>query len=616
MRKIVLAAFSFLFSLLNISISAQSGTPDNSFGTQGKVITNLGGEELANDVLVQTDGKIVVSGDGGIIGSVNNGDFIVVRYLNNGKIDSTFAKNGSIQIDFRNGYDELYASAILPGDEILLAGSTATNSRLSDANFAVVKLKKDGAIDSAFATNGRLTTDFQNRADVATSIALNGNKFIVAGTTYSVNFTEPTFAIAQYNLDGTIDKSFGNNGKLIITFGTNNAEAKSIAIQPDGKIIIGGTISDPVSGEADFVLVRTDQNGILDKSFGSTGKVILDLNQSDYLNALVLQPDNKLLAAGATNDSVDIYNKQFLIVRLNINGTPDSSFNGNGIVITDYQNGEQNGIEAIGLETDGKIIVSGPTYNNATDFGFLVAAYNTNGTLDASFGTNGFTKTLFENATAACYGQAIQNDGKILVVGHALPNTDGGLNENFAVARYNYEKVLPILLSSFNTTIKQNAVLLTWQTANEINNDYFSVERSNNGTNGFTAIATVKSKGNSTQTQFYSFEDSKPVIGMNYYRLKQVDKDGKITQSKTLPIDFAKISKVKVFPNPVKTLLNVEGLVGPTTLSIIDMNGKTLTSTKTTYNIYSLNVRILPAGTYYLQIICEHKIESLKFIKE
>ena len=104
--------------------------------------------------------------------------------------------------------------------------------------------------------------------------------------------------------------------------------------------------------------------------------------------------------------------------------------------------------------------------------------------------------------------------------------------------------------------------------------------------------------------------------GVNYYRLKQVNKDGSATTSKTVLVDFTKGAIIKLYPNPAKDMLNIEGLSGTTTLSVIDINGKMLATTKTTNNTYHLTIRALSAGNYYLRIGENKKISTIKFVKE
>jgi hypothetical protein len=179
-----------------------------------------------------------------------------------------------------------------------------------------------------------------------------------------------------------------------------------------------------------------------------------------------------------------------------------------------------------------------------------------------------------------------------------------------------YEGALPITLSSFTATKKQLSVLLNWQTHNEQNNAYFIIERSNSSNTKFMEVGRVNSKGNSNHLQQYSFEDLNPFIGANYYRLTQVDKDGKSTYSKIVFIDFRKAATIKLYPNPVNDVITLEGLQGTSNISIIGLQGSILAKITATNSTYSWNIKQLPSGTYYVRIEEGKNVTTLKFVKE
>lgn len=242
-----------------------------------------------------------------------------------------------------------------------------------------------------------------------------------------------------------------------------------------------------------------------------------------------------------------------------------------------------------------------------SQFTVAIVRYNIIGTLDSSFGVGGkLTNNRFYQGKSVI----LQTDGKILV--------GGGTYYSVAIARFDTVGVLPIRLLSFTATKKEKTVLLNWQTASETNNAYFSVERSTNGSTDFSAIGKANSKGNTARLQQYTFEDLSPLNGGNYYRLKQVDKDGRSTYSKTVFVDFTKSTTIKIYPNPVKDLLQIDGLDASvkTNISIVDLSGRTLAKTSVTNSSYSWNIKQLPSGNYYLTIEAGKKITTLKFIKE
>jgi uncharacterized delta-60 repeat protein len=245
-----------------------------------------------------------------------------------------------------------------------------------------------------------------------------------------------TFTQAQ---PGTLDFSFGNEGIVtsVITEGFNMA--KAVTVQPDGKIVATGHTG--FSPDYNVAVVRYNEDGSNDNTFGTNGMIVLSpTTTSDYPLDIVLQPDGKIVIGGYiwNGSSTDV-----LLIRLNTNGTTDNTFGTNGIVITDFGNtGEV--AEAIALQDDGKILLAGD-HNDR----FMLLRYNTNGTLDNTFGTGG--RVSADVGIGGCYGQdlVIQNDGRILVGGLAF-NT--AANYTFGIARFDTNGALDVTFGEFGTT--------------------------------------------------------------------------------------------------------------------------------------------------------------------
>jgi uncharacterized delta-60 repeat protein len=126
--------------------------------------------------------------------------------------------------------------------------------------------QQPGNLDATFGTSGIVTTDFSSTNDNGAAAALQADgKIIVAGTTAS------DFALARYNTDGSLDNTFGVNGKVVTSIAINGDQATSVAIQPDGKIIAGGVSYNVSSTLNDFALVRYNTDGSVDTSFGNNG---------------------------------------------------------------------------------------------------------------------------------------------------------------------------------------------------------------------------------------------------------------------------------------------------------------------------------------------------------
>ena len=204
------------------------GRLDSSYG-------NAGYSDAANmsctSAVMQGD-KIIVAGS--YFNSVFGSKAIAVaRYTANGILDSSFGVNGLVITDFYYLNDDDANSIVLQGDKIVVAGSTVTFSN----DFVLVRYTKNGTMDSSFGVNGKVTTDFNGSDDFGNSMTLQEGKFIVAGSTG--DFPDFDFALARYNADGMLDSSFGVNGKVTTDFDNSADFATSIALQGN-RIIVGG----------------------------------------------------------------------------------------------------------------------------------------------------------------------------------------------------------------------------------------------------------------------------------------------------------------------------------------------------------------------------------------
>ncbi len=397
---------------------------------------NVGGAAGgAQAVAIQADGKIVVAG-------YSNNDFTLARYNSDGTLDSTFG-GGIVTTDFGGSTDNGYAVAIQADGMIVVAGT-------SNNNFAMARYTITGTLDSTFNTTGMVTTDFGS-TDIGWAVAIQTDgKIVVAGESNN------NFALARYNSDGSLDTtSFGTLGKVTTDFGMNDI-GYALVVQADGNIVVAGQ-----SG-LDFALARYTITGTLDSSFDGDGKVTTNIGTNDDIGyAVALQADGKIVVAG---DSWNGGNYDFALARYNSNGTLDTTFDTDGKVTTAI--GSENWSEAVAIQADGKIVVAGEG-----NFNFALARYNSDGTLDNTFGSGGTVTTSFwgndyGNATA------VQADGKIVVAGNSLNLGD----YYFDLARYwgdanCYTKINNgMVFSSLDASAVQQAV------DNAVSNDTVKVE--------------------------------------------------------------------------------------------------------------------------------------------
>ena len=422
----MLAVASLLALLFNTNALAlvMHVVLDSSFDGDGKVTTSLG---PANSMVIQPDGKIVVTG----------GEYNVrlARFNGDGSLDPSFGEEGKVTADF-GGSGGLTTVALQPDGKILVTGWYRGSAR---KDILLARFNSDGSLDAAFGEGGKVTTDFPqlfgDSDDQGNSLlVLPDGKILVGG------YNRSEFALVRYHPDGSLDPTFGNAGRVStqVTELYPNSIV-SLALQPDGKIVAAGfgESMDVLTGSYhyDFALARYHGDGSLDTTFGSGGKVATDLGGTDYAYDLVIQPDGKLVVAGV-RWTKSVYLGQgewyetfsdFALVRYNRDGTLDTTFHGDGKVITDFGGVSDVGQDVV-LQPDGRLIVAGWTYNGLND-DFLAARYTANGSLDTTFNTVGSVITDFNQSNDWGTAAALQPDGKLVVAGHA----NGG---DVALARY------------------------------------------------------------------------------------------------------------------------------------------------------------------------------------
>lgn len=284
-------------------------------------------------------------------------------------------------------------------------------------------------LEASFGVSGRVVTALPSGGLATALIAQPDGKLVAAGIGFTPMLDGEAFALARYAADGSLDPGFGSGGTVQTTFGVNQAGARALVLQPDGKLVAAGAFS---GGAFGVVLARYASDGTLDSTFGSGGIVqtAFAVNPTS-IAALILQPDGKLVAAGsrraATSGPTPF---DFLLVRYDTDGTLDGTFGSGGVVTTDFA-GEDSTVNALVIEPDGKLVaVGGSGFFNRGTSAFELARYDVDGSLDATFGTGGLVKTVVGSGSRAD-AAVLQPDGKLVAAGFVT-----GAAEGFALARY------------------------------------------------------------------------------------------------------------------------------------------------------------------------------------
>jgi uncharacterized delta-60 repeat protein len=273
------------------------------FGSGGKVTTAFfaGGFDEAHAIALQQDGKIILAGRAQVSFDSFAYDFGLARYNTDGSLDQTFGSGGKVTTDILSASaDEANAVVLQSDGKILAAGSARASSSSVIPDFALVRYNDRGRLDSGFGSAGRVTTDFFGSFDQATAIALQSDGKIVLAGVANPDFTlaNSDFALARYSSDGNLDSTFGSGGKVTTNFLGAADEANALAVEPNGKLVAAGN-TNGFGGGRDFALAHYNADGSLDPGFGAAGKVVIDFFGSvDSGNALALQPDGKMVVAG------------------------------------------------------------------------------------------------------------------------------------------------------------------------------------------------------------------------------------------------------------------------------------------------------------------------------
>lgn len=408
-----------LFNLLFIALIAlparffaqNPGTLDPTFGNDGVVIFDNGNLDLFTNVAIQDDQKIVA------IGMTYDANFYssaqAYRFLPDGSLDMTFATDGVFTLSL-NYEANVYGLLIKDDGKILMAGSTTD---YNDYRILIIQLNSDGSLDENFGVNGVVVQKVSPIEegyfeDFGYAVAMQDNNILVAGTMKTLDyFNAPV--VVRFTEYGELDATFGDGGVANIPVIETENDFDCLVVQADGKIVASGHYAVDMLQFA-MLVVRFNADGTIDNTFGEDGKFIQTYGADAEGFGIALNENNDIVVAGFA--ATPEYNFNMLLMKLETEGALDPDFGDNGFVISDMGNYDVGA--AVQIQEDGKILVAGGTGEGAPgDVEMAVWRYLENGSLDMTFGLDGMATVQISERVDEALGMALQSDGKIVIAG-------------------------------------------------------------------------------------------------------------------------------------------------------------------------------------------------------
>ena len=454
------------------------GSVDTSFGAQGVSMTDFGGVAQAKAILIQPDGKIVLGGPDQSAYNAPQSEFALARYNPDGSPDTSFGTGGKVLTQIP-GKEDLQSIALVPDGKILAAGPGTYQdpAHPMDASYStgvidVARYNSDGSLDTSFSGSGYIYRHFESSLDDSfhtAAVAVQGDGKVLVGSGFKIDF-----AVWRFNVDGSLDTSFGLGGMGTIPFyyGTLTAggfysygSISNMTIQPDGKILVAGPESINADGGLTWAIGRYNSDGSVDDGFGSRG--LVGVNQEWFFGHpgpanLLLQSDGKIIMGGR---DVTFGTLNLILDRYLPDGSRDPTFHSSDIP---FSGDSAWGSGGLALSPDGTVLLAStltfglyrhPQYQAETGLarvqGDLPVAPATAtasdtpavvqfGDLDPTFGFQGRTVvndpspvSLPDSIQHRAKAVAVQSDGKILIAGSTGTLRNGGAGD-FYLQRLNH----------------------------------------------------------------------------------------------------------------------------------------------------------------------------------
>ncbi len=626
-----------------------SGKVDSTFGINGKTFTDLGNNELAMDMLIQTDGKILLVGYTTTANN-SNGKWMVSRYSSSGFPDSSFGTNGSVTLDFNPAMVERANAGALQADgKLLVIGYSA----MQGYNTTLARFTTTGSLDSSFGINGVLVYPLGPFEDYGSDIEIQTDgKYVIGGLRmYGGGYN---FALARLYPTGITDSTFGINGFTETDFGFNDDDAISAIYLHGNKITAVG--SSGYNGDTDPAIARYSSSGIPDSSFGINGRLTTPVGAGyGHLTSAIIQPDGKLLTTGYARNTL---NDDFILLRYNADGTMDNTFNSSGLVTTAFFSSEDQA-HSIQLQPDGKAVVAGATFNGASSDVALARYYTGIAVVACYADTTTTTQSI-------CNGQGFAFNGQQLVAAGIYYDTltNAGGCDSLVILHLAVNNSTAAITVNGDTAVCQgDSIMLSASAANNYlwssGETSASIYAHQSGTytvtttdgNNCTAVSApvnvqvyplpakpaVSQSGDtlysSIAVQYQWYFEGGPLLddtlqrilltSNGQYTVVVTDSNGCSNTSDDftvsgLDIPSSASGAFRLSPNPAHEAVTVSPFNGPITKAeLFDYTGKLVLQQNRPINKpYTFNVNDLPAGTYYVKVVINERSYAVTFIKQ
>jgi uncharacterized delta-60 repeat protein len=363
-------------------------------------------------------GSSWVYGDYNYSGSVDDNDFgkFIDGYAasNPGQgLDTAFGTNGAVTTDIEGGRDILSATAVTPDGHLLAAGYSEGQYGSHPFHFAVVEYNADGSLNTSFGTGGKVVLSgfTSTSSDNAEAIVVQSDgKFILVGFTTDSSYAK--VALARFNSDGSLDTTYGTSGRVVSDTLDGNGPPYLDIHYMAAALDSNGKLLVTASKDGDFELSRYTTAGALDTTFGSSGTVVTDVGGTDTANSIAIQSDGKIVVAGNSGNSLGV-------VRYTSSGAPDTTFATGGIFTGLYQAWRVAFCDGIAIQpSDGKILIGGESQTGSTSYGPAILRLTTSGAIDTTFASSGSVVVASLDGWTG-FSFIRQTDGSLVLVGGA-----------------------------------------------------------------------------------------------------------------------------------------------------------------------------------------------------